>query len=81
MVGGAPSAADQLNFEPLEPVGAMKVLIVDDHALIRDALGGLLKKLKRGIAIFDERVDKGFSGRSIIPITWRLARRRIVVIA
>jgi DNA-binding NarL/FixJ family response regulator len=37
----------------LESVVAMKVLIVDDHALIRDALGGLLKKLKRGIAIFE----------------------------
>ena len=36
----------------------MKVLIVDDHALIRDALGGLLKKLKRGIAILEATDSK-----------------------
>jgi DNA-binding NarL/FixJ family response regulator len=31
----------------------MKILIVDDHALIRDALQGLLKKLKRGVTVFE----------------------------
>jgi DNA-binding NarL/FixJ family response regulator len=31
----------------------MKILIVDDHALIRDALQGLLKKLKRGAAVLE----------------------------
>jgi DNA-binding NarL/FixJ family response regulator len=31
----------------------MKILIVDDHALIRDALRGVLKKLKRGAVILE----------------------------
>jgi len=31
----------------------MKILLVDDHALIRDALQGLLKKLKRGVTVFE----------------------------
>lgn len=31
----------------------MKVLIVDDHALIREALHGVLKQLKRDAAIFE----------------------------
>jgi DNA-binding NarL/FixJ family response regulator len=31
----------------------MKILIVDDHALIRDALQGLLKKLKRGAVVLE----------------------------
>jgi DNA-binding NarL/FixJ family response regulator len=31
----------------------MKILIVDDHALIRDALQGLLKKLKRGAIVLE----------------------------
>jgi DNA-binding NarL/FixJ family response regulator len=31
----------------------MKILIVDDHALIRDALQDLLKKLKRGATVFE----------------------------
>jgi DNA-binding NarL/FixJ family response regulator len=31
----------------------MKILIVDDHALIRDALQGLLKKLKRGADVLE----------------------------
>jgi DNA-binding NarL/FixJ family response regulator len=31
----------------------MKILIVDDHALIRDALQGLLKKLKRGATVLE----------------------------
>ena len=32
---------------------AMKILIVDDHALIRDALQGVLKKLKRGATVLE----------------------------
>jgi DNA-binding NarL/FixJ family response regulator len=38
-----------------DDVGAlgMKILIVDDHALIRDALQGLLKKLKRGATVLE----------------------------
>jgi DNA-binding NarL/FixJ family response regulator len=31
----------------------MKILIVDDHALIRDAMRGLLKKLKRGATVLE----------------------------
>ena len=31
----------------------MKILIVDDHALIRDALQGVLKKLKRGAVVLE----------------------------
>jgi DNA-binding NarL/FixJ family response regulator len=31
----------------------MKILLVDDHALIRDALQGLLKKLQRGATVFE----------------------------
>lgn len=31
----------------------MKILIVDDHALIRDALQGLLKKIKRGAIVLE----------------------------
>jgi DNA-binding NarL/FixJ family response regulator len=31
----------------------MKILIVDDHALIRDAMQGLLKKLKRGATVLE----------------------------
>jgi DNA-binding NarL/FixJ family response regulator len=31
----------------------MKILIVDDHALIRDALQGVLKKLKRGVTVLE----------------------------
>jgi DNA-binding NarL/FixJ family response regulator len=31
----------------------MKILIVDDHALIREALQGVLKKLKRGVDIVE----------------------------
>jgi DNA-binding NarL/FixJ family response regulator len=31
----------------------MKILIVDDHALIRDALQGLLKKIKRGATVLE----------------------------
>ena len=31
----------------------MKILIVDDHALIREALRGLLKKLKRGSRVLE----------------------------
>jgi len=31
----------------------MKILIVDDHALIRDALQGLLKKLQRGATVLE----------------------------
>lgn len=31
----------------------MKILIVDDHALIREALQGLLKKLKRGVTVLE----------------------------
>jgi DNA-binding NarL/FixJ family response regulator len=31
----------------------MKFLIVDDHALIRDALQGVLKKLKRGASVLE----------------------------
>lgn len=30
-----------------------QLLIVDDHALVRDALRGVLKKIKRGAAIFE----------------------------
>jgi DNA-binding NarL/FixJ family response regulator len=39
----------------------MKILIVDDHALIREALRGLLKKLKR-----DVRVLEAAEGRHVI---------------
>src|SRR5580704_16002830 len=31
----------------------MKILIVDDHALIRDGLQGVLKKLKRGATVLE----------------------------
>jgi DNA-binding NarL/FixJ family response regulator len=31
----------------------MKILIVDDHALIRDAMQGVLKKLKRGAIVLE----------------------------
>lgn len=31
----------------------MKILIVDDHALIRDALQGVLKKLQRGVVVLE----------------------------
>jgi DNA-binding NarL/FixJ family response regulator len=31
----------------------MKILIVDDHALIRDGLQGVLKKLKRGVTVLE----------------------------
>jgi DNA-binding NarL/FixJ family response regulator len=31
----------------------MKILVVDDHALIRDALQGLMKKLKRGAVVLE----------------------------
>ena len=31
----------------------MKILIVDDHALIRDAMQGVLKKLKRGAVVLE----------------------------
>jgi DNA-binding NarL/FixJ family response regulator len=31
----------------------MKILIVDDHALIRDGLQGVLKKLKRGVSVLE----------------------------
>jgi DNA-binding NarL/FixJ family response regulator len=31
----------------------MKILVVDDHALIRDALQGVLKKLKRGAIVLE----------------------------
>ena len=31
----------------------MQILIVDDHALIRDAMRGLLKKLKRGATVLE----------------------------
>ena len=31
----------------------MKILVVDDHALIRDALQGVMKKLKRGAVVFE----------------------------
>jgi DNA-binding NarL/FixJ family response regulator len=31
----------------------MKILIIDDHALIRDALQGVLKKLKRGTVVLE----------------------------
>jgi DNA-binding NarL/FixJ family response regulator len=31
----------------------MKILIVDDHALIRDALQGVLKKLQRGVTVLE----------------------------
>jgi DNA-binding NarL/FixJ family response regulator len=31
----------------------MKILVVDDHALIREALHGVLKKLKRDAVVFD----------------------------
>ncbi len=31
----------------------MKILIVDDHALICDALQGMLKKLKRGVIVLE----------------------------
>jgi DNA-binding NarL/FixJ family response regulator len=31
----------------------MKILLVDDHALIREALHGVLKKLKRDAVVFD----------------------------
>jgi DNA-binding NarL/FixJ family response regulator len=31
----------------------MKILIVDDHALIRDALQGVLKRLQRGVTVLE----------------------------
>jgi DNA-binding NarL/FixJ family response regulator len=31
----------------------MKILVIDDHALIRDALQGVLKKLKRGAIVLE----------------------------
>jgi DNA-binding NarL/FixJ family response regulator len=31
----------------------MKILVIDDHALIRDALRGVLKKLKRGAVVLE----------------------------
>ena len=31
----------------------MKILIVDDHALIRDAMQGVLRKLKRGVTVLE----------------------------
>jgi DNA-binding NarL/FixJ family response regulator len=31
----------------------MKILIVDDHALIRDGLRGILKRLKRGVTVLE----------------------------
>src|SRR5438132_3943078 len=31
----------------------MKILVVDDHALIREALHGVLKKLKRDAVVLD----------------------------
>src|ERR1700676_3866998 len=31
----------------------MKILIVDDHALIRDAMQGVLKKLQRGVVVLE----------------------------
>lgn len=31
----------------------MKILVVDDHALIRDALRGVLRKIKRGVVVLE----------------------------
>src|ERR1700689_2767925 len=31
----------------------MKILIVDDHALIRDAMQGVLKRLQRGVIVLE----------------------------
>jgi len=31
----------------------MKILVVDDHALIRDALQGVMKKIKRGAIVLE----------------------------
>ena len=36
----------------------MKILIVDDHALIRDALQGVLKKLQRGVIVLEASDSK-----------------------
>ena len=36
----------------------MKILIVDDHALIRDALQGVLKKLQRGVTVLEAADSK-----------------------
>jgi DNA-binding NarL/FixJ family response regulator len=36
----------------------MKILIVDDHALIRDALRGVLKKLQRGVTVLEASDSK-----------------------
>src|SRR5580693_8073998 len=36
----------------------MKILIVDDHALIRDALQGVLKKLQRGATVLEASDSK-----------------------
>jgi DNA-binding NarL/FixJ family response regulator len=35
----------------------MKILIVDDHVLIREALGGVLRELKRDSAVVIEAPD------------------------
>jgi DNA-binding NarL/FixJ family response regulator len=31
----------------------MKILVIDDHALIRQAMQGVLRKLKRGAVVLD----------------------------
>jgi DNA-binding NarL/FixJ family response regulator len=36
----------------------MKILIVDDHALIRDAMHGVLKKLQRGVTVLEASDSK-----------------------
>ncbi len=45
----------------------MKILIVDDHALIRDAMQGVLKKLQRGVVVL-EAADSQQAGASMAGI-------------
>jgi DNA-binding NarL/FixJ family response regulator len=60
----------------------MKILIVDDHALIRDALRGVLKKLKRGAVLLEAsnsqqalKVVEGHADISLILLDLNLPDR------
>ena len=48
----------------------MKILIVDDHVLIRDAMQGVLKKLQRGVTVLEASdSQQAFDALPAIPIS------------
>jgi DNA-binding NarL/FixJ family response regulator len=49
----SPLDGDRANKRFLATSQRMKILVIDDHALIRDALQGVMKKLKRGTVVLE----------------------------